>query len=140
MKKKGSADLWLRLAKLKMMIVAHDRWIRNSLAHYFESIGCKTASFDSGKKAQEALSQQAYDIVVADYTLSDMLGLDFLQQIHPAHPRTMKILITGEGSKENNTKAEDMGFRIIEKPFTTDSINDAFIAFLREQERLATEQ
>ncbi|MDH3258052.1 MAG: response regulator [Deltaproteobacteria bacterium] len=140
MKKKASADLWLQLGKLSMLIAAHDQWIRDSLVYYFESIGCRTASFISGQEAQEALSQKAYDIIVADYALSDMLGLEFLLQIHPTHPRILKILITAGDSKEISTKAERMGFQIIEKPFTTDTIDDAFIAYLKEQQRLATEQ
>jgi DNA-binding NtrC family response regulator len=134
-----NAGPWWRIAKMRILIIADDLWIRDSLIHYFETYGSQIEAFDNGKKAQEALASQSFDIIIADYKLSDMNGIDFFRQIQLSQLQSIKILITAGRNVELYTDAQNMGIGIIEKPFTADTIDEAFSQFIKENENFATD-
>lgn len=139
MKGDEKTGFWSRLVKQKMMIVAHDRWIRDPLVRYFKSIGCDTVSYDSGEEAKRVMSRKHINIIIADYTLLDMSGLEFLKSVHNSHPRTLKLYITSDAGEDIRSLAESIGIHVIEKPFTVDTLNSAFDTIFKTDENLATE-
>jgi DNA-binding NtrC family response regulator len=72
------------------------------------------------------LKNENYDIIIVDYRLPDMDGIEFFKRIQESHPNAFKILITAYGSKELLSKAKEMGAHdFIEKPFTSETIEES---------------
>ncbi|MFP4032888.1 MAG: response regulator [Desulfococcaceae bacterium] len=76
---------------------------------------------DDGVKAWKILNESSVDLVICDWNMPNMTGIDLLKKIR-ADPRLGKlpfVMVTAEGKKENvieATKAGVTGFII--KPFT----------------------
>ena len=119
-------NLFTKLKEMKILLIDDDEWIRDSLNLFFESEGCHITVLETAEEGMEELKERAYDIIIADYRLPGMDGLEFLKQIKESYPEAMKILITAYGSKELVSEAYRIGVRdFIEKPFTTNRIEES---------------
>ena len=98
-----------------------------------------------GKEALEKLELFPADIVMSDYTMPGMSGLEFLQQTKRLYPNTIRILITGSSDTQITIEAINRGeiFRFLLKPWNDEELKMTLhIAFeyhdlLSENKRLA---
>ena len=105
------------------MLVDDDEWIRDSLSLFFEAEGCNLLTFETAEEGMEAVKQQAYDIVISDYKLPGMDGLEFLRRVKEKQPNAFEILITAYANYEILKEAKIMGVQdIIPKPFTSEDV------------------
>ena len=119
-------DLFSRLKEMKILLIDDDEWIRDSLTLFFEGEGCRLVAFETAEEGLDAIKKKSYDIVIADYKLPGMDGLEFFSQLQKSHPSVIKILITAYGSKEVVSEAFKLGIHdFIDKPFTSDSIESS---------------
>jgi len=119
-------DLFSKLKKMRILLIDDDEWIRDSLSLYFEGEGCHLLALETAEEGIEALKGQHYDIIMVDYRLPGMDGLEFLKRIQKSQSHAMKVLITAYRSKEVVSKAMKIGIDgFIEKPFTTRNIEEA---------------
>jgi DNA-binding NtrC family response regulator len=123
-----------KLKKMKMLLIDDDEWIRDSLSIYFESRGCHLKVLETAEEGLKALKIQDYDIIVTDYRLPGMDGLEFLKRIKDSHPQAMKILITAYRSEDVVSEAIRIGIHdFIDKPFTAKTIEDSLSRLLQKQ-------
>ena len=82
------------------------------------------------------MKNENYDIIIADYRLPDMDGLEFLKRIQGSS-NAYKILITAYGSKELLSKAKKIGIHdFIEKPFTSKTIEASLSQLINNSEQI----
>ena len=116
-------DLFSKLKEMRILLIDDDEWIRDSLNIFFESEGCQITTLETAEEGVEELERHGYDIIIADYRLPGMDGLEFFEQIKESHPDVVKILITAYGSKDVFLKARKIGIQeFIDKPFTSETI------------------
>jgi len=128
-------DLFSKLKKMRTLLIDDDEWIRDSLSLYFEGEGCHLLALETAEEGIEALKGQHYDIILVDYRLPGMDGLEFLKRIQDPYPHTKKVLITAYRSKELVSKAMKIGIDgFIEKPFTTRNIEEALSRLIAKSE------
>jgi len=119
-------DLFNKLKNMKILLIDDDEWIRDSMSLFFESEGCNLKALESAGEGLKMLKNKNYDIIIVDYRLPDMDGLEFFKRIQESHPNAFKILITAYGSKELLSEAKEMGVHdFIEKPFTSETIEES---------------
>ena len=117
--------LFSKLKKMRILLIDDDEWIRDSMSLFFETEGCCLQALETGEEGLEELKRQPYDIIIVDYRLPGMDGLEFLNRIKEPHMDALKILITAYGSKDVFLKAEKTGVdEFIDKPFTIETIED----------------
>ena len=85
---------------MKILLVDDDEWIRDSLNILFEAEGCNLLALETAEEGIEAVEQQVYDIVISDYKLPGMDGLEFLRRVKDKQPNAVEILITAYGNDE----------------------------------------
>lgn len=96
------------------------------MSMYFEDEGCYLKTLRSAEDALEALINESFDIIIADYKLPGIDGMEFFKKADKLNSEAVKILITAYGSKELFAKALNMGIHdCIEKPFTSETIEDS---------------
>ena len=128
-------DLFAKLRRLKVLLVDDDEWIRHSMYLLFEAEGCHLLAVATGEQAMEELSQEDYDIIIIDYRLPRMDGLEVLKLIQQTHPRTMKIFTTAYRSEEVIAEAKRAGIDdFIEKPFTAGTIEASLCRLISSRE------
>ncbi len=119
-------DLFSRLKDMKILLIDDDEWIRDSMTLFFEGEGCRLVAVETAEEGLDALSESSYDIVIADYKLPGMDGLEFFKHLQKSHQNLIKILITAYGSKEVVSEAFKLGIQeFIDKPFTSETIESS---------------
>jgi len=123
-------DIFSKLRNMKILLIDDDEWIRDSLSIFFEAEGCRIVSVETAEEGLEALRSQEYDIIITDYKLPGMDGIEFLKQIQTSQQNTKKIMITAYKSEALIREAKKAGVQhLIAKPFTSDTI-EASLTFL----------
>ena len=116
-------DIFDRIKNMKILLVDDDEWIRDSLRLFFEAEGCNLLAFETAEEGMEAVKQQVYDIVISDYKLPGMDGLEFLRRVKEKQPNAFEILITAYANCEIVKEADEIGIKdIIPKPFTSEDV------------------
>jgi CheY-like chemotaxis protein len=123
-------DIFSKLRNMKILLIDDDEWIRDSLSIFFEAEGCHIVSVETAEEGLEALRSQNYDIIITDYKLPGMDGIEFLKQIQTSQQNAKKIMITAYKSETVIQEAKKAGVQhLIAKPFTSDTI-EASLTFL----------
>jgi response regulator RpfG family c-di-GMP phosphodiesterase len=81
-------------------------------------------TFSSPHAAVSALREKPVDLVISDYLMPGMNGIEFLLQVKALHPFATRILLTGYADKENAIKAiNEVGlYQYVEKPWNNDDL------------------
>ena len=127
----GSAmDVFNKLRSMKILLIDDDEWIRDSLNIFFEAEGCRIVSVETAEEGLEAVRKQNFDIIITDYRLPGMDGIEFLKQIGTSQKNAKKILITAYKSNLVVEEAKKAGVQhLIAKPFTSETI-EASLTYL----------
>lgn len=74
--------------------------------------------------ALEFLEESSVDLVISDFLMPKMNGVDFLSRVKKIFPEVPLILLTGYADKDNAIKAiNDVGiFQYVEKPWDNDQL------------------
>jgi NtrC-family two-component system response regulator AlgB len=125
-----------------LLVVDDERNIRVRLAGFFESCGHKVQTAESGKQALDLLSARGpVDLVLTDYKLAELNGLELLQQIKRQTPETPVILMTAYGTIENAVAAMKAGaYDYLAKPFSLEQIQHVVDRALELQKLRAENQ
>lgn len=81
-------------------------------------------TFSSPQTALSALREKPVDLVISDYLMPGMNGIEFLLQVKALHPFATRILLTGYADKENAIRAiNEVGlYQYVEKPWSNDDL------------------
>lgn len=109
---------------LKVLVVDDQESVRKMTSMILGQMGIRLVhEAESGKKAMEIASLQPLDLIISDYYMDGMDGLDLLRAVrgHPVVRRCPFILLTGRGDRELVVKAAQAGVNnYLIKPFTVD--------------------
>ena len=101
----------------KILIIDDDKTFRIILKETLIKEGYYTMEADSGKKGLEMVISEQPDLVITDFQMPGMSGLDVLQAIIKMKTGIPVIMITGFSDTENIIKAIQIGaFDYLEKP------------------------
>src|SRR5581483_8423244 len=109
-------------AALKVLIVDDQFSVRQMTRITLEEIGIKHVhESENGRKGLEVATVQPLDLIISDFNMPEMDGLNFLRAVrgHPVVRKLPFILLTGRGDKELVVKAAQAGVNnYLVKPFT----------------------
>ena len=126
-------ELFNNLQGITTLLIDDDEWIRDSLTLLFESESCSLVALETAEDGIKALTKQSYDIIIVDYRLPGMNGLEFLEWIQDYNPDAVKILITAYSDKDLISRAQKIGVQdFIEKPFTSEAIHKSLSRLIKE--------
>lgn len=85
--------------------------------------------FNSPIEALEEMRHEEIDLVISDYLMPDMNGVEFLMEMKKLQPEAIRIILTAYADKENAIKAiNEVGlYQFVEKPWD----NDALLLLIR---------
>jgi len=113
-----------------VLMIEDDPGIRDAMRIYFEAAGYRFSAVESAETALAEFGRQGYDIIISDYKLPGMNGLEFLRKIRGRHPGSAKVFTTSYGSSDLFEEARRLGAACcIEKPLSAEKI-EACLAML----------
>jgi len=123
----------------KILLVDDDH---NILSSYRRLLRKKfdLVTVDSGAKGITALQEQGpFAVVVSDYRMPEMDGVQFLSAARQVSPDTVRVMLTGQADFQATMDAVNKGniFRFLTKPCPTEYLMNALTAAV-EQYRLIT--
>ena len=115
------------MSKISVLVVDDASFIRDlvkkCLRNYFP--GIRTEDAVNGKKAQAMLAKEAFDLVLCDWEMPEMSGLELLTWCREQdNLKTMPfIMVTSRGDKDNVIQAIQAGVSgYVSKPFTNEQL------------------
>ena len=112
-------DSFKKMAGLKTLLIDDNEIIRDTLTMFFAFKECFIKSVASAEEGLRALEGERYDIVICDFRLPGINGVEFFKQAIESHPDIVKILISGYGNEEIIAEAIEVGVHeFLKKPFS----------------------
>ncbi|MBN1666772.1 MAG: response regulator [Anaerolineales bacterium] len=97
--------------------------LKNSLKKFGDAYQVVTAN--CGSAALEALSQHTFDLVVTDYRMEDMNGMELMEAVHSIQPGARVILITAYGNTNLETEARrKQAYHYLTKPLEINTFRE----------------
>ena len=108
---------------IRVLVVEDESLIRWSLRQKFEERSYRVTEAETGKTALEALDTGIYDLVLLDYKLPDVTGLDVLRKLREMDTDSVVVMMTAYSTIENAVEAIKLGaYDYIAKPFQMDQL------------------
>jgi two-component system, NtrC family, response regulator AlgB len=107
----------------RLIIVDDEKNIRQSLTTFFRSLGHEALPAESAAEALAAFGENAPDLVLTDFKMAEINGLELLKTIRRRRADCQVILMTAYATVENAVAAMKAGaYDYVTKPFTLEQI------------------
>jgi CheY-like chemotaxis protein len=84
---------------------------------------CQVVTAASGQQALQLCAQEPFDLLITDFMMPGMDGLELAKRIRERHPETAIIMITAYGDKALREQADSAAIQhILDKPFEVQQI------------------
>jgi signal transduction histidine kinase/CheY-like chemotaxis protein len=111
----------------RILVIDDSKQIVEHLAErILPAFGYKTLHAYDGRSGLQLIRQEKPDLVMVDYNLPDMTGIEIMREMVRESINIPVVLVTGYGSEQSAIAAFRLGVRdYIIKPFTIDEIAEA---------------
>jgi len=109
----------------KILYVDDDKLLTSTFTTLMKVEGFKdVVVYNDPVKAVEYLKKNSPDLIISDFLMPEMNGLEFLREAKKLYPETSMILLTAYADKENAIKTiNEIGvYKYIEKPWDNDDL------------------
>lgn len=120
---------------IKVLIVDDFATMRRILKNILKQIGFKNIlEADDGTTALEVLDRQSVDLIISDWNMPKMTGLELLKSVRASdqYKKTPFLMVTAEAQKQNVIEAVQAGVsNYVVKPFTAEAISEKLTKILK---------
>jgi DNA-binding NtrC family response regulator len=109
-----------QLADAKIVVVDDEELITNTLSNFlFVELEIDAITFNDPQKAAKYVQTEEIDLIISDFLMPQMDGIQLLTAARDARPHAPRILLTGYADKENAIKAINQVqlYQYVEKPW-----------------------
>jgi two-component system, NtrC family, response regulator HydG len=123
---------------IKILIVDDDEMYRHTYSLILTEQGYDVTTASNGGRGLELFKKGSFSIVLVDYRMPDMDGIEFLKQAQALDPQADIVLITAFASIETAVEAIKMGaFHYIDKPAPADKLIALVQKIVEKQRRFS---
>jgi two-component system, NtrC family, response regulator AtoC len=107
----------------KILIVDDDEGLVHFLERFFTKQGYGVRSCNNGQAALEAMAQEPFDLILLDYKMPGLNGLDTLREVRTSQVKTPVIIMTAYGTTDTAIEAMKLGaYDYLLKPFDREEL------------------
>ena len=117
------------VSELGMLVVEDEAFQREMLRDLLTREGHRVTEAESGEKALQLLESSLFDLILLDFRMPGMNGLELLRQIKRINPEIEVVIMTAYGSIETAVEAMKAGAR----DYLTKPIDFEELCFLIER-------
>jgi len=124
-----------------LLIVDDEPQICSALTRLLRTDGYSISHALDAVEGMKLLNEQHFDVVVSDYMMPRVNGVDFLSEVSKAFPDTVRLMLSGQADMSAVIEAINSGsiFKFILKPWSSDGLR-ATIREAFEQSAEKTQQ
>jgi len=110
-------------SKINILLIEDDEDLRDSLSLYFQTRGnINLIKLENAESAVELIKQNDFDVIICDFRLPGLNGIDFFKQIS-FNEKSIKILISAYANDDIIEDIRKIGINsLIKKPFSGEQI------------------
>nr|WP_320015909.1 response regulator [uncultured Desulfobacter sp.] len=120
---------------IKILIIDDFATMRRILKNILKQLGFKNlVEADDGTTALDVLESQKIDLIISDWNMPKMTGLELLKKVRASteYKKTPFLMVTAEAQKQNVIEAVQAGVsNYVVKPFTAEAISDKLKKILK---------
>ncbi len=111
-------------SRYSILVVDNEASILQMISDVLEVEGYKMVTASEGLEGSRLLSEKSPDLIISDYSMPGMNGLELLEMAREKVPEAARILCTGYADVEMALSAVNKGAvnRILTKPFSPDEL------------------
>jgi DNA-binding NtrC family response regulator len=114
-----------------VLVVDDEKTVCNSCKKILTQAGYQVEVASSGEEALDKIKGDGFDVVITDWKMPRMDGLEVTRRVKKEKPQVAVIVITGYPSVENSVEAIRAGVSdFVTKPFTPEELSDAMLRAL----------
>ena len=107
----------------QILIIEDEEIARKNLEHILTKEGYKVTAVDSGTKGLNLIKSKTFDLIVTDYRMKKIDGMQILEYSRGLQPYTEVIMITGYATIDSAVTAMKEGaYHYIAKPYKIDEV------------------
>jgi DNA-binding NtrC family response regulator len=111
--------------QIRLLLLDDEPIVGKRLVPALAKLGIETESFTDPEAALQQIARKDFDIVVTDFRMDKMDGMEVLRRVLQKSPRTKVIIITGYATLEIARQALAIGaFDFIAKPFKPNDLRN----------------
>ena len=129
------------MANELILIVEDNEKNRKLVRKVLEKIGYRTQEVETGEEAIEAVRREAPDLILMDYQLPGIDGIETFKRIRAEHsiPRMPIVAVTASAMPEDTARMRQAGFDGFEtKPINVKNLMATIAALLARGAKAAT--
>ncbi|MCX7677896.1 MAG: response regulator [Spirochaetes bacterium] len=120
-KKKEVNDSFVKIRGLNVMIVEDQEELRDVLQEMFSNMGNRVTVFGDGHAALEDFKAKQYDLLISDYGLKGITGLELATKIKEIDENVVTVLLSGWMIRDLRAH-KNVVDAFFEKPFKLDDL------------------
>lgn len=122
----------------ELLIVDDEKQILNSLRRELRDTPWTVTACDDPAEAIRFLETKEFDVVISDYRMPSITGVQVLACARRRHPTSARIILSGYTDATAMLQAVNEAelFRYLVKPWTPDELSDALSAALKRRNEL----
>ncbi len=130
--------------KPTLLIVDDEKNILNSLERMFEEDNYLILTATSGKDGLKLLEQHPVQVIISDYRMPNMTGVEFFTQIKKLYPETIRIILSAYADFNAVRDAINEGaiYKFLNKPWDENQlrkqVHEAFLMNAKQKEKEQT--
>jgi len=113
---------------MKVLVVDDFATMRRILRNILKQVGfTRISESDDGKNALKELKKEKFDLILCDWNMPEMSGLELLKAVRADTElkATPFVMVTAEAQKDNIVEAVKAGVNnYVVKPFTAETISE----------------
>ncbi|MFH1336288.1 MAG: response regulator [Candidatus Zixiibacteriota bacterium] len=120
--------------RANVLVVDDEKVICNSCQRILSQHGHNVQIALSGREALKKVEEDKYDVLIADWKMPEIDGMEVLRLVKKNHPDIVLIMMTGYPSVESAVKAMRLGIaNYVPKPFDPEELTQALQKALDER-------
>ena len=120
------------MEKKRILIVEDEELTRNLLVEVLKLCDYKIESVENGVEAIKRNAASSYDLIITDYKMPEMNGLELIRRIRIKNPSIPILVVTGDGPEGELLKSGALA--CIKKPFNISELQRIARAILDERQ------
>lgn len=128
------------MSDVRVLLVDDDRSVQLTLAANLELSGFEVETASDFDEAFQRFSTGTFDVLVSDFEMPGLTGLDLFEAVRRARPDIPMVMITGCGEEDVIENALQRGaFTVIPKPLDPDLVIEILNAAMRKPQVLVVD-
>ncbi len=119
-----------QIAASRVVVVDDEPLITQALSVFFDvELGIEAMCFNDPHQALEACLTNDVDMVISDFVMPGMNGIELLARLRQERPQVTRVLLTGYADKQSAIEAINRArlFQYIEKPWENERLKHVVI-------------